>query len=161
MIVVSNTSPIISLAAIGQLTLLQELYNDIIIPTAVYNEVANAGKTDVGAAAVQILSWIQTQQLTDNTPLATFPKALHAGESEAIALAIELEADLLLMDEELGRKVARRYGLTSIGVLGILIAAKRRGLIPVVKILMDDLIAQVGFRVSNKLYAEVLQEVGE
>ncbi|MBC6481846.1 MAG: DUF3368 domain-containing protein [Hormoscilla sp. GM7CHS1pb] len=161
MIVVSNTSPIISMAAIGQLNLLQQLYNQIIIPTAVYDEIANAGKTDVGAAAVQTLSWIKTQRVTDYSPIGSFPKRLNAGENEAIALAIELNADLLLIDEKLGRKVARSSGLKLTGVLGILMAAKRRGLIPVVKLLMDDLIAQVGFRVNTELYAEILQQVGE
>jgi uncharacterized protein len=161
MITVSNTSPIISLAAIGQINLLQQIYNQIIIPPAVYNEIANAGKTDASAAAVQTLSWIKTQQLIDYTPIASFPKSLHNGESEAIALAIELQADLLLIDEQLGRKVARRFGLTSIGVLGTLIRAKRAGFIASVKFLMDDLIAQVGFRVSDDLYAEILQAVGE
>ncbi|MGK7903593.1 MAG: DUF3368 domain-containing protein [Hormoscilla sp.] len=161
MIVVSNTSPIISIAAIGQLNLLQQLYNQIIIPTAVYDEIANAGKTDVGAVAVRTLPWIKTQHVTDYSPIGTFPKGLHAGEIEAIVLAIELNADLLLIDEELGRKVARSNGLKLTGVLGILITAKRTGLITEVKLLMDDLIAQVGFRVSAKLYAEVLQQAGE
>ena len=161
MIVVSNTSPIISLAAVGNLNWLQNIYDRIIIPTAVYNEIANAGKTDVGAAVVQTLPWIQTQQLTNDSLINTFPKGLHRGESEAIALAVELQADLLLIDEELGRKVARGLGINIIGVLGIAIVAKRRGLIPNVKLLMDDLIAQTGFRVSAKLYAEILRQAGE
>lgn len=161
MIIVSNTSPIISLSAIGQLDLLRQLYNKIIIPPAVYNEVANAAYTDASSVAVKTLPWIQVQQVTQESLIATFPKSLHRGEAEAIALAIELKANLLLIDEELGRKVSRRYGLTVIGVLGTLMAAKRRGLIPSVKPLIDDLMDRVGFRVSSDLYVLVLQQMGE
>ncbi len=81
--------------------------------------------------------------------------------AEASALAVELNADRLLMDERLGRAAAMRVGLQVIGVLGILIAAKRNNLIQEVKPLLDALIEQVGFWIDARLYAEVLQAVGE
>ncbi len=86
---------------------------------------------------------------------------LDLGEAEAIALALELNADRLLMDERLGRAAAIRAGLQVTGVLGILIAAKRNNLIPEVKPLLNALIEQVGFWIDERLYAEVLQAVSE
>lgn len=103
MIVVSNTSPLIGLAAIRQLTLLQQLYSSIIIPQVVYNEVT-VGNTDACSVAVQTFHWIQTRQVTNRAIITRFPNKLDLGETEAIALAIELGADLLLIDDESGRE---------------------------------------------------------
>ena len=161
MTVVSNTSPITNLAAVGQLNLLQQLYTRIIIPQAVYQEMAGVRYTVPGTMEVQTLSWIQTQEVIDRNLVTELQTELDEGESEAIALAIELTADRLLIDDYAGRTVASRFGLNFTGVLGVLLVAKRRGLSPSVKAVMDDLIAQAGFRVSNQLYADVLLAAGE
>jgi len=86
---------------------------------------------------------------------------LDEGESEAIALAHQLKADLLLLDERQGRAVASRLGLKFIGLLGILVEAKKNGFLPSIKPVLDEVISKVGFWVSHKLYVEVLQSVGE
>jgi predicted nucleic acid-binding protein len=161
MIVVSNTSPIFYLSTIGQLDLLRQLYAEIVIPTAVFNEITHVGNTDASARGVPTLSWIKTQSATDRAFVNTLKAELDPGEAEAIALAVELNADRLLMDERLGRAAAMRVGLKVTGVLGILIAAKRNNLIQEVKPLLDALIEQVGFWIDARLYAEVLQVVGE
>lgn len=161
MIIVSNTSPIFYLSTIGQLDLLYQLYNEIVIPTSVFNEITNVGNTDVSATVVPTLSWIKTQSATNQAFVNTLIAELDPGEAEAIALAVELKADRLLMDEQLGRAAAMRVGLQVTGVLGILIAAKRNNLIQDVKPLLDALIEQVGFWVDEQLYTEVLQAVGE
>lgn len=161
MTVVSNTSPITNLAAVGQLDLLQQLYTSIIIPQAVYDEMAGLDYTVPGTIQVQTLSWIQTQQVVDRTLVTELQTELDEGESEAIALAVELIADRLLIDDYAGRIVASRLGLNITGLLGVLLVAKRRGLILSVKPVIDDLIAQAGFRISQKLYANVLQSAGE
>lgn len=161
MIVVSNTSPIFYLSTIGQLDLLRQLYAEIVIPKTVLNEITNVGNTDVSARVVPTLSWMKTQSATDQTFVNTLRAELDPGEAEAIALAVELNADRLLMDERLGRAAAMRAGLKVTGVLGILIAAKRNNLIQEVKPLLDALIEQVGFWIDARLYAEVLQAVGE
>lgn len=99
MIVVSDTSPITNLAAIGQLDLLQQLYEVIIIPNAVYNEMVNVVKIVPGATEVQTLAWIQTQIVTDAQRVKdaqTNQSNIDLGEAEAIVLALELRADLLL-----------------------------------------------------------------
>jgi uncharacterized protein len=159
--VVSNTSPITNLAAVGQLNLLQQLYGSIIIPQAVYDEMASLGYIVPGTIEVQTLSWIQTQQVINRTLVTQLQTELDEGESEAIALAIELNANQLLLDEYPGRTVASRLGIKITGVLGVLLAAKRRGLIASIKPIVDDLITQAGFRVSNQVYTDVLQAAGE
>lgn len=161
MTVVSNTSPISNLAAIGQLSLLQLLYGSITIPPAVADEIAFVGAIYTQAAAVPSLSWITIQPVIDRTLVERLRTKLDKGESEAIALAVELEAELLLIDEQLGRKLAWESGLEITGLLGVLVEAKSRGAIAAVKPLMDDLMVQARFRVSQKLYVEVLQLAGE
>lgn len=160
MSVISNTSPISNLAAIGQLDLLQQLYGSIIIPVAVYQELLNAGTTHPGVLAVQILDWIEIQPVTNMEQLLTLQTHLDPGESEAIALALELNADRLIIDERRGRNEAIRAGLRVTGLLGLLLAAKQQDFIPLVQPILDDLIAQ-GFWVREQLYAEVLQLAGE
>jgi len=76
-------------------------------------------------------------------------------------LALETQAELLLMDERMGREVARHLGLTVTGLIGILVEAKHRRLIPAIKPWLDALRDQAGFRVRQTLYDQVLQDAGE
>lgn len=164
MIVVSDTSPITNLAAIGQLDLLQRLYIRIIIPGAVYDEMVNVGKPVPGATEVRTLPWIQTQAVVDQQRVSTIQESeenIDLGEAEAIALALELKADLLLMDERRGRIVATSYGLQVTGLLGVLVQAKQNNLIEAIKPLVDQLVEQADFRVGNELYTTILQIAGE
>lgn len=161
MTIVSNTSPIFYLSTIGQLDLLHQLYNEIVIPTTVFQEITNVGNTDVSAKLIPTLDWIKTQSAKDRILVNTLSQKLDPGEAEAIALAIELNAVRLFIDERLGRNAAIRLGVTVTGVLGILIAAKRNNLIKEVKPLLDTLIDRVGFWIDEQLYTEVLQVVGE
>ena len=164
MIVVSDTSPITNLAAIGQLDLLRQLYTSIVIPVAVYNKMVAVDRLVPGAVEVQILSWIQTQAVANAQSvidIQTSHDDIDLGEAEAIILSLELKADLLLMDERRGRALAANYGLSVTGLLGVLVQAKRNGFIPTVKPLMDQLIEAADFRVSSQLYAIVLQTARE
>jgi uncharacterized protein len=111
MIVVSDTSPISNLAAIGQLELLQQLYGSVIIPTAVYQELLNSGETDPAVLAIQTVNWIETRSVANITLLQTLQNNLDIGEAEAITLAVELNADRLIVDERRGRNEAIRLGL--------------------------------------------------
>jgi predicted nucleic acid-binding protein len=159
MIVISDTSPLTSLTAINQLNLLQNLYQKIIIPQAVYRELTALENPVPGTKEVQILDWIEVKQVI-NTSLVNFlrqQQLLDAGESEAIALAAELNAQLLLIDERKGRQEAINQGIKITGLLGVLIEAKFRQLIPSVKPLLDDLIMTANFRVSDQLYQQILQ----
>ncbi len=161
MIVVSDTSPITNLASVGHLELLQQLYGQIVIPPAVYRELTTAGETIPGYKEVQTFDWITVQPVNDSEFVASLLDQLDEGEAEAIALPVEQQADWLLIDEELGRQFAETYQIRFTGILGVLIEAKHRGLIPQVKVVLDDLITNAEFWVSERLYRHVLQTVGE
>ncbi|MEA5579229.1 DUF3368 domain-containing protein [Anabaena sp. UHCC 0451] len=160
MIIVSNTSPISNIAAIGQLNLLQKLYGNIIIPPVVYQEIINCGATDPGTLAIQTLNWIKVIPVANISLVQSLQTILDPGEAEAIALAVELKADRLIIDERKGRNEAMKSGLRVTGLLGILLAAKQQGFIFSLKPILDDLIAN-GFWIREQLYAEVLLMAGE
>jgi hypothetical protein len=159
--VVSNTSPLINLANIGQIHLLQQLYGQVIIPSAVYDEIVIAGVGQPGAMEVKTYDWFKVKQISNQQMVTLLQVDVDIGEAEAIVLALELKPDLLLLDERKGRHVASNFGIKFTGILGILIEAKNNQLINAIKPIMDDLIKQVGFRVSSKLYQRVLQIANE
>ena len=101
--VVSNTSPLINLALIGQLDLLPQLYTQVVIPEAVWHEIVIKGAGQIGATEIQAATWVVKQPVQNNTLVQLLKQTLDAGEAEAIALALETQADLLLIDERLGR----------------------------------------------------------
>ena len=111
MIVVSDTSPINNLAAINQLGLLQQLYGTVIIPESVYQELTDPDFPVAGATEVQTFDWIQTRSVTNRTLVEALGNELDVGEAEAIALAIEIVAEQVLIDERRGRIVADRLNL--------------------------------------------------
>lgn len=153
MIVISDTSAITNLAAINQLQLLPQLYGQIKIPEAVYRELVTIRLPVPGAAEIDTASWVEVLSVSYFRAVERLRNdaRLDLGESEAIALALELNADLLLIDERRGRVEATRLGIRITGLLGVLIEAKRKNLIVAVKPLMDALIATSEFRVSSAL----------
>lgn len=159
MIVISNTSPISGLAEIGQLDLVRELFGTIIIPDAVRNELTAKGGQHAGSKAVD-LEWISTRSVSNQVMVDVLRGDLDVGEAEVLALAIELSADLVILDERRGRKVAARLGITSIGCVGILLHAKEDGLIsevlPCVKQLRDT-----GFWMSAGLEESIRKAANE
>jgi len=159
--VVSNSSPLINLARIGKLTILRELFGVLIVPDAVWQEVVVEGAGQPGADEVRAAEWIQRQAVMNTQLVQALQQDLDAGEAEAIALSLEMGADLLLMDENLGRQTARHLGLRYIGLIGALVMAKRRGLISAVKPHLDMLRDIAGFRVDAALYDHVLKDQSE
>jgi uncharacterized protein len=162
-IIISDTSAITNLAAIQHLDLLSQLYDRVTIPEAVYLELAEIEPPVPGTLEVQTVSWIKVRQVLNSEVVERLrvEAKLDPGESEAIALALELDADLLLIDERRGRAEANRLGVRITGLLGILVEAKQRKLIVAVKPLMDALIATSEFRVSSALYNQILGMVDE
>lgn len=163
MIIVSDTSPLNGLAIVGYLPLLQQIYGQVLIPPAVADELTRGSEDDGLIATVLSQDWIEVRQPSDRSAVESLQidRNLDRGESEAIVLALELGADELLIDERLGRREAIRLGLSITGLLGILLVAKGRGLVSEIRPIIDDLIRQANFRVSDRLYVEVLIAAGE
>ena len=158
-IIVTNTTPIISLALVGQLNLLHRLYDQVVIPPAVQNEILAGGASGIGIAELKKSDWLIVAALRDSSR-ADLLSDLDRGEAEAIALAQELGAGLLIIDERIARKHARRLGLKITGTLGVLLEAKEHGFIPAVKPLIEKLV-QGGIRLGADVIEEALRLTGE
>ncbi|NES86200.1 MAG: DUF3368 domain-containing protein [Moorea sp. SIO2B7] len=162
MIVISDTSPLTNLAAVELLDLLHQLYGKVIIPQGVYQEMVNLDYLVPGALEIQNFSWIETQAVNNQNQVEELQYELDLGESEAIVLTLELDADLLLLDERRGRQVATSLGITKItGLLGVLLEAKQHNLIEKINPIIDKLIAENNFWISSNLYHRLLDLAGE
>jgi len=165
--IVSNTSPLTNLAAIDRLNLLHQLYGEISIPEEVFKELiaisSPEAKTEfpLHKDRWKALPWLKIQNATNQHLVNSLLIELDKGEAEAITLAIELEAEFALIDERRGRKAASRLGVKTVGLLGVLIEAKYRNLIPAVRPLLQDLEVRAGFWVGQELHRRVLREAGE
>ena len=133
----------------------------MIIPEAVYRELTDPNFPVAGATEVQTFDWIHTCGVCDRTLVEALSNELDIGEAEAIALAVEIRADQVLIDERRGRLVATKLNIRYIGILGILVEAKSQGLIAKVKPLLDALVNEAGFWVAEPLYNSVLRLVNE
>ena len=154
MIVVSDASPLIALDAIGHLDLLVRLYERLVIPPEIFQE--------VGTMLIQQADWLSVIPTSNLQKVEEIQlTGLDRGEAAAIALALDLNASLLLIDERKGRQVAHNLGLQVVGTLGILIEAKFSGHIEHVKSILDLMIESVGFRISEDLYRTVLEQCNE
>jgi len=156
--VVSNTTPIISLLKIDKLQILKDLYGEIIIPQEVFNEI-EAGKSKGYYADLSKIEWIKVKKIKDQKSLSYFLD-LDKGESETIILATEIDADLTILDETLGRYHAKHAGLKLTGTLGILLKAKKIGYIKEIKPLLYEL-KERGIWLSNNLIQKVLKLANE
>jgi predicted nucleic acid-binding protein len=158
--VIADSTPLIYLAAIGKFDLLGVLYGQIIIPSAVYEEVVIQGAGRPGAAETAGASWIDRQAVSNPAKVTSLPTHLDSGESEVIALAEELRADLVIMDESAGRHVLAGRRMAFIGTVGVLMQAKQRGLIAALKPELDQLRA-CGFHLTDRVYQACLAACGE
>ncbi len=161
MIVVSNTSPLTNLASIGQFDLLRQLYQKLYIPAAVWQELNAQGKHWPGRDQTAASEWIELRQVTNTTLVEALQRDLDRGEAESIALALEVDADLILMDEQEGRHAAQRLGLKTLGVVGTLLEAKVKGLITEIRVHLDALCQVAGFYLSDAVYQRALVLAGE
>lgn len=133
MIVVSDATPLIALAKIGQLSLLQQLFGGILIPQMVYDEVVTNAALRAGAAEISQAEWISVRSPEDQDRVAYLRTDLDAGEAEALVLANELKADWILLDEAKARLAAEFLGLHFIGTIGLLLLAKRMGILAAIR----------------------------
>lgn len=149
--VVADASPLIAFQQIGQLHLLETVFTEVIVPPAVAREIQ---------PSVPPVPWIIQRPLAQPIAPLVLRASLGAGESEALSLAVELRAGRLLVDERAARRTAEALGLSVIGTLGVLLAAKRKGLVAGVRPLVDELLRQ-GFWVSPRLVRQALSAAGE
>jgi predicted nucleic acid-binding protein len=161
MIVVSNTSPLTNLAAVGQFDLLRRLFGQINIPVGVWSELNAYGKRWPGSLEVENAIWIKQHTVQDQPLITALTRDLDQGEAESIALAIELQADLVLLDEKEARHAAQRLGLIVMGVVGVLLLAHARKDIDQLKPYLDALRQRAGFYLSESLYQTILEQVKE
>lgn len=155
--IVSNSSPLINLSAIGEFNLLKDLYGEIFIPTAVWDEVIIKGKGRPGAEEVKNAKWVKKELVANMSFVEVLTLNLDKGEAEAIALAKEKDAEILLIDDKLARKIAHHLGLNYIGLLGVLREAKSKGIIKNIKGYMDLLRTAAGFWISEDVYKNILK----
>ncbi|MFN4254254.1 MAG: DUF3368 domain-containing protein [Saprospiraceae bacterium] len=161
MTVISDTSGISALIQIGQLHLLESLFQEIIIPQKVSDELMLLAKFGVDMNEFASARWIHVVQPSPTPLLQHLSKTLHPGESFAIALAIELNADLLIVDDGEARRMAAQMNIPHTGIAGVLIRAKSRGLLPAVKPVLDEIIARANFRLHPKTHQKILELAGE
>lgn len=153
---VTNTTPIISLVGIGQLGLLDDLFERVVVPLAVWTELADKA----GAPETQELAARRSIMVLPTPSGPPETANLHAGERAAIAFALSRPGAWVLLDERGARETARRLGLHVRGTLGILVEAKRRGLIAEVSPLIEQMV-QNGCWLGQPLIDLVLGSVGE
>lgn len=161
MIVVSNTSPLTNLAAIGQFNLLRNLYSEIHIPCGVWEELNAKGKPWPGSKEVAESEWIHQHTVKNKLWVCSLRKDLDKGESESIVLASELCSDMILLDEKEGRLAAKRIKLKPVGIIGILLEAKSKNFIKTIKPHLNSLRQIAGFRISEPLYIHSLNLANE
>ncbi len=150
--VVADSSSLIHLEKIGQLGLLEGLFGEVAIPSAVAVE---AKRT-----VPELPRWIRVHILSRPIPPAIAHRSLGAGESEAMALALQRQIPHVILDDLGAREFGRSLGLEVVGTGAVLYKAKARGLIPTVRPLLDAMLAS-GFRLSPKVYHTLLRAAGE
>lgn len=161
MIVVSNTSPLTNLAAIGQFHLLHRLYNQIHIAYGVWEELQADGQRWPGYDEVASADWIEQHTVHNLALVRVLQRDLDFGEAQTIALALECGANWVLMDEREGRHAAQRLGLQVIGIIGMLLEAKAQHHIEQIVPLLEKLRHNAGFYISDALYQKARDLAGE
>ncbi len=155
---ISNSSVIIALARICRLDLLEELFGEILVPKAVWKEIIVEGKP--GSEKIMESSFIRVEKVRNMRPVALLEEFIDSGEAEAIVLALERNADLLLVDDRDARNLAKKLGLQVMGTLGVIALAKYKGSIPKAKTIVDKLM-ESGFWISRRILEEFLRELDE
>lgn len=162
--VVCDSSTIIHLSRINRITLLRDFHGKIVVAPAVWNEVVDEGQGRPGSSELKEAresGWIEVIAPENKPLIQLLERELHKGESETIALAADMHAVLVFLDESDARKAARALGLKISGVIGILTRAKLAGKVSSLRNELDRLKADAGFWIGDDLYHLVLKTVGE
>ncbi len=153
MIVVSDTSPLTALLTVNETDLLKTLFGEVVIPRAVHLELLRSHS--------HLPLWLRVEGVRNTAQVARMRQVVDEGEAEAIELAKELQADWLLMDERKGRRIAKQEGVPIIGLVGVVLLAKRHNLISSARALLDRLESQAGIYLSREIKDSALRAVGE
>lgn len=159
--VIANASPIMNLAIIGRLDLLYHVFGDITIPVAVWNEVVIDGIGHPGVSEIESAEWLHVVSVKNVSLVRALRQKLDAGEAESIALAVESKADLLIMDEKIGRETAAFLDVEVTGLVGVLYAAKQKGLVTAIGPELNALRHKAGFWISDRLVVQALRIADE
>jgi uncharacterized protein len=159
-VVVADSSVITGLLALRKIELLHFIFGQVLITNSVNKELSSL--KDFGYDIKNLdKSWIKIAEIENFEQRNILLKRLDPGEADSIILAIEKNADFLLMDEKKGRKIAKEIGLQVVGLVGILIQSKKLGLILSLKSELQFLTSKLEFRMSDELIERALKEVGE
>jgi len=156
---VINTSPWISLSLCGRIDLLKDIYDEILMPLAVKKEITAGGKSRIGVQELKAATWLQIEEIRDPVKVLLLHE-LDRGEAEVIILAQEQIADEVIIDEKVARMQAMVLGLKVVGTLGLLLRAKKRGLIYEIRPLIDKIL-EGGIHIHEDIVHSILREAGE
>jgi len=159
-VIVCNATPLIAFARIERLDLLREVVGKIVIPAEVADEISRHRNRACGSISLEREAWISVELMQSAAQVQLLLPVLDRGEAEVIALALERQAKLVLLDELTGRKVAQSLELPVTGTVGILIRAKQKRLIAAVGPLLEKM-RHCGIRYSERFIQAVLHEIGE
>jgi predicted nucleic acid-binding protein len=153
---------LIGLSSIGKLSLLRERFpQGIVVPEAVRREVIDEGEGRPGAREISESNWIKTQKVEDKRIVELLLGDLDKGEAEAIALAREVGAGIVLLDDRDARRGAKRMNLKVLGTVGILMWAKKVGKLQSLKEELNALRHHGRFRIGQAIFERALREVDE
>jgi uncharacterized protein len=155
---ISNTSPLLYLHQAGALDILPRLYGEIVIPAQVQAELREGCRLGFNVPDTDTMPWIHVQAIVPVPQIAVFE--LDGGEAAVLSLAVTRADCIVLLDDGPARSAARSLGIPVVGTLGVLVAAKRLGVLPLVRPLLDKLIG-LGFRLPPALRRSVLVQAGE
>ncbi len=161
MIIVSDTSPISNLILIERLDILQKLFSDVIVPPAVDSEIRALKELGKNIREYETAEWIRVSEPSNQQKVNSLKIKLDEGEAQAIALALELKCDLLLMDERIGTRIAREQGLQTVGLVGVLLKAKQQNIVPKVHPVLKELKTKAGFWLGSDLEKAIVEESDE
>lgn len=161
MIIVSDTSVLSALLSLEILSLLSEIYEEVVIPQKVKDELGRLSDFGFDLSPIDNASWLTIMSPSNKELEESLFSVLEKGEASAIALSKEIQPDFLAIDEKKGRSIAISMGIPVIGLLGILLIAKKSALIPKIKPLLNDLREKAGFRIDENLDQKVLKEANE
>ena len=160
--VVADSGPLIGLARIGRLNLLRKLFGAVAIPPQVFQELKLSSERPGTKAILKAIDsgWIKLEKIKDPYKSRRLPLLVDAGEADAILLALEQNARVLIIDDKRGRRTAKNLKLPLLGIGGVLIAAKKAGYLEKVTSVLNDL-ADVGYRISPSLSNRIIELAGE